>query len=1101
MRIQKIRFKNLNSLAGDWEIDLTDDTYTADGIFAITGATGSGKTTILDAICLALYGCTPRLKTISVSENEIMHRRAANCSAEVEIATGNGVYRCTWAQKRAYGKQDGALQQPHHEIANALTGTILTSKKSEVPKKVEELSGMDYKRFTRSVMLAQGDFAAFLNASADERSPLLEQITGTEIYSKISVKVHERKRDEQAKLNELRARGEGVELLPEEEINELRGEKEALIQRGESLQKDISQCRKALEWHQEGTRIAGTLADADREETEWTEKREAADENLRLLERGEAAATLEAEYRHITTLRESREKDKTSLRENLAAIPACKDALLRAENVVRLQKESLTAAQERAERAAPLIREVRKLDQKVQSGADRLREVAAGKERADRDWRKISTDICRGTEAWIRTPEEAEATAWFLDDNGITSNPTVLFAETRAFATDITVVVPGDTSRPLPAETEGRCSLADTGIDELSQSLMKILWYSDSVALRAEIERVQNQKTQLTRLRDRLSDGDEDVRKNRELTIRLNEKRDEYAVYQQELEKCTHERERQEILTGQMEENARLAARVHDLETERSHLRAGKPCPLCGSTIHPYTDDAATLPRAADEELRREQKNLSALREKENTLLQAMARCSSEAETAQEQLNEIQELAAQQEAAWAEGCRACGLNPDTPDSKGMVSAALDKANEAISRYYSAEIAIQTLKEDIRTAKTLIAGCRQAILTFGDVESYTTRTTEIQAELAEIHEKRHEILPDISPDDVELQFSRMIRAEEDNLEAAQSDHRVIAQETAGIEGKIQTLSELVQRQEIELEEIEIRFHEAVCSAGFFGEEDFASALLTHEEKSAYKREKEHLDRWQAGIATKRETAQKDAEAHRRQAGAIKDEATLTEDLRSLTLTVEQTNTRRGEIRQKLREEEEKKARSAEQQVLIAAQEAETGRWNELHSLIGSSTGKTFRNFAQGLTFAVMVASANRQLQTMNGRYLLKQNPNQPLELEVMDNEQGGAIRSTKNLSGGESFLVSLALALGLASMASGKIRVDSLFLDEGFGTLDEDALEMALATLSSLRDQGKMIGVISHVPALRERIATVIQVTKKSGGRSTVDGPGVTRYGF
>ena len=142
---------------------------------------------------------------------------------------------------------------------------------------------------------------------------------------------------------------------------------------------------------------------------------------------------------------------------------------------------------------------------------------------------------------------------------------------------------------------------------------------------------------------------------------------------------------------------------------------------------------------------------------------------------------------------------------------------------------------------------------------------------------------------------------------------------------------------------------------------------------------------------------------------------------------------------------------------------------------------------------------MITSANRQLQGMSDRYLLIQNPTLPLELAVTDNYQGGTVRSTRNLSGGESFLVSLALALGLASMASGKIKVDSLFLDEGFGTLDGDALEMALSTLSSLHDQGKIIGVISHVPTLNERIGTVIRVKKESGGKSTVKGPGVTRH--
>lgn len=102
------------------------------------------------------------------------------------------------------------------------------------------------------------------------------------------------------------------------------------------------------------------------------------------------------------------------------------------------------------------------------------------------------------------------------------------------------------------------------------------------------------------------------------------------------------------------------------------------------------------------------------------------------------------------------------------------------------------------------------------------------------------------------------------------------------------------------------------------------------------------------------------------------------------------------------------------------------------------------------------------------------------------------------RSTKNLSGGESFIVSLSLAFGLSSMASKNVRVDSLFLDEGFGALDEEALETALETLANLRQDGKLIGVISHVPALKERISTQIQVTPQAGGKSQVSGPGCRR---
>jgi exonuclease SbcC len=140
---------------------------------------------------------------------------------------------------------------------------------------------------------------------------------------------------------------------------------------------------------------------------------------------------------------------------------------------------------------------------------------------------------------------------------------------------------------------------------------------------------------------------------------------------------------------------------------------------------------------------------------------------------------------------------------------------------------------------------------------------------------------------------------------------------------------------------------------------------------------------------------------------------------------------------------------------------------------------------------------MVSHANRQLAEMSDRYLLIRHAEKPLELNVIDNYQAGEIRSTRNLSGGESFIVSLSLALGLSRMASHKVRVDSLFLDEGFGTLDEDALEMALETLSCLQQKGKLIGIISHVATLKNRISTQISVQPIAGGRSSISGPGCT----
>ena len=251
MRIQNIRFQNLNSLTGIWEIDLTRPAFVPAGIFAITGPTGAGKTTILDAICLALYGRTPRLKTLSDSENEIMSRQTGECMAEVafQIASGRR-YRCHWSQRRARKSPEGRLQAARHEIADADSGQIICAQKRDMARVVTEITGLDFDRFTRSMMLAQGGFSAFLDASADSRAPILESITGTEKYSRISMLVHERHRQEKLLLEDMRKELAGKPLLPADEEQALRQQLSRLEEQGRQSRSQAQQLQQALQWLQ-----------------------------------------------------------------------------------------------------------------------------------------------------------------------------------------------------------------------------------------------------------------------------------------------------------------------------------------------------------------------------------------------------------------------------------------------------------------------------------------------------------------------------------------------------------------------------------------------------------------------------------------------------------------------------------------------------------------------------------------------------------------------------------------------------------------------------------------------------------------------------------
>jgi exonuclease SbcC len=202
-------------------------------------------------------------------------------------------------------------------------------------------------------------------------------------------------------------------------------------------------------------------------------------------------------------------------------------------------------------------------------------------------------------------------------------------------------------------------------------------------------------------------------------------------------------------------------------------------------------------------------------------------------------------------------------------------------------------------------------------------------------------------------------------------------------------------------------------------------------------------------------------------------------------------LEQARQRAIEAELALRQDDERQARTAELQGNIDAQAAKTRIWGQLNDLIGSADGKKFRNYAQQFTLDVLLGYANRHLADLSRRYRLER-VKDTLALMVVDQDMGDEYRSVHSLSGGESFLVSLALALGLASLSSNRVRVESLFIDEGFGSLDADTLRVAMDALDNLQAQGRKVGVISHVQEMTERIGIQIQVRRQSGGQSRIE---------
>jgi exonuclease SbcC len=281
---------------------------------------------------------------------------------------------------------------------------------------------------------------------------------------------------------------------------------------------------------------------------------------------------------------------------------------------------------------------------------------------------------------------------------------------------------------------------------------------------------------------------------------------------------------------------------------------------------------------------------------------------------------------------------------------------------------------------------------------------------------------------------------------------------------------------------------------LAASPFADEAAFLGALLDETERAALQDLQQRLARELGDAEALLADARNQAERLQATAQVELDRERLEVAWQALAERMRELSQRQGEIRAQLTGDEQRRLSQQALFAEIARQEAECDLWQRLNALLGSADGAKYRKFAQGLTLDHLVHLANLQLQRLHGRYQLARRQGGELELEVVDTWQADVARDCKTLSGGESFLVSLALALALSDLVSHKTSIDSLFLDEGFGTLDGETLEVALDALDTLNASGKMIGVISHVEALKERIPVQLKVHKGVGmGYSRLDG--------
>ena len=435
---------------------------------------------------------------------------------------------------------------------------------------------------------------------------------------------------------------------------------------------------------------------------------------------------------------------------------------------------------------------------------------------------------------------------------------------------------------------------------------------------------------------------------------------------------------------------------------------------------------------------------------------------------------------------------------ETIDTEGLFAAWLNQKSNDLTHWQAQQSKHVDITKSISEMTSRIALNQQIVTEATKVNAQTfAEAAVLQDELTANQTHRHALFGSQDPKQAMHDMRLLIEEANIHKNTQLSKQQTLATELASLNTAILKDSEALDQEHLKLILAQTQFNEALQASVFASEAEFTQACVSEGLL-------EQLIELEATINTKLTEATSvlnQAKKNLQQHLAVEQaqyyqtipSAQVDEQLTHQQQKFATINEQLGQLKGRLVENDKRELAISKIKTQIDALHEEIQTYGYLDELIGSSDGKKFRKFAQGLTLDNLIYLANLQLVDFDGRYELKRKDNQSLDMVVVDRWQGDTERDTRTLSGGESFLVSLALALGLSDLVSQEISIDSLFLDEGFGTLDSDTLDTALDVLDTLNAKGKMIGVISHVEAMKQRIPLQIKITKQSGlGISTLD---------
>lgn len=1150
MKFLQLEILNLASLdkQGGEVINFEEGALGESTIFSIVGPTGSGKSTLLDAICLALYNRAPRYPRKKGDKNQNIEIFGATDASEnnrlaptdsrniltrgkkegysklIFLANNGSIYRAEWHVRFQRVRYENAKTALYKITRNGEEITEEAADWNELPN----IIGLDYDQFLRTVLIAQGSFANFLTAKENERYELLEKLIGCEeTYTNIATEIKKAKDQATDAYNQMAASVEAVKqnLLNDEELIQLQEEIARLEKAEKELDSQLQAISKDLQWFEENDKQINqiTICQIDMEQAiNAIKEMQAQILRLQLHDEVQPAVNLLQEVERQTQSIHEQEENILKAEGN---IKSQESAISESEKTLAILKEAVSKAQEQLEKAMPVIAEARALKTKMEAAMPNLKEKKEALELAQKENQTALKDVeenARNIQKWEAETEKANL-ALKTTKEEIAKQKQVLHEATQA-AEQAWETEKNKTAGQNIEELQNSKTVADRKLQDVQQAI-KVVAHLDAATAEKQ--------------------------KNEERILVLGKRNAE--IYEA-LGKLTIEALTQETLTLR---KAYTLMASEKWEIHRANLTEGKPCPLCGSTTHPYhtdnrqfeeaTTELSQLLKAKEDMLKQQQiqeKKLSGERKQNDgevqTLQKQQEKLSGEIATYEEEWKaliaqypkipkaeaELKSLLPIYENKAKDASSKLSLFNKIQKEIERLTQLKDKAVKDEAAYESKASTIQNKAQENTSIYTTKLAEQKALTTNlisqqkSKEEAYGKALqtwNSAKKEMEEWQEKYKQILNGEEPDAAE---QRLTAAKDEATKAADTQNENINKlkaELANSKGSHQTMlsqnktmKENLLAKEKELDhwieeynkQLEEKSNEGKDSEEtdskekgieergirprFIDRNTIREMLHSVEDWNAIRREKDEKEKAVASTTALYQSAEKAHQQH------LEHQPAQTRDALLAIQQEYQERSQRNELiaanaRMQNHQEALKQLGDKAEALKLVTQEKDD--WTAITDAIGAD-GKTLRKIAQCYTLSFLIAHANQEIRKFNSRYELQQ-VKHSLGIRVIDHDRADDIRDTTSLSGGETFIVSLGLALGLSALSSRNISFENLFIDEGFGTLDPDTLATVIDSLAMLQSsQGKKVGVISHTDTMSERITTQIRIIKNGNSGSS-----------